>query len=510
MNEYLGVTGNELNTILKICINKNITIKRDKKFYNNILELFPKGKNVGVANQNKYNFIRALLKMCAKGNSVEHAMSSVISANPNYQTDLHDIDFLYSEECSSVIQERLLNVLDFKLKEKEMQKTNEAILNYAEKIKGGETYDSVEEMWEDHENTCNDILFNFRESRKNILESKSTIIRFGKDLDAHKRLVKQMKEECDKTKRIPTGIKFLDEAIRGGLEKATLTTFGGASGSGKSTVLVNMFHYAGLIHEYKGQAKDQHKIFYYLSVENPHKLTYERLNSIMFDVTLDKSEEMLQKEEGLFNEEYFLGLTKKRNREIVIDHGPGQSVSLLDIDVTLEHLLDEARSEGIENPVIGAVYIDYMNRLKPRKSNSQRYRDFDDYTNDMKNIALKYNCPVVTATQLNRSASTVKTAKDLDGSGQASESSFPYQNSDTYITMKLNKDEENRRLMMKLDKGRNCLDGLYWEFDVEYEKCKIVKDFDLLKVDDSSVSSDFKFEYREEKKSFSFGDDCLF
>ena len=476
----------ELNQILKICINKYITIKKDKQFYINILELFPKTNEINISIKTKYNLIRNILKLLINDKSVEYAIQSCLSSNENFKQFSEFLEILYNEETSQVAQDKLIEMLDFRLKEKEMIKSEKQILEYSEKLKDGVAFENFEEKWKEYEKFNNDLLFNYRETRNKIYKSKETMIRIGQDVELHKRQIAQMKVECNVTRRIPTGIEFLDKSLKGGLEKELLTVIGGTSSSGKSILLLNWFEYASVEHIYRGDAKNQMKIFYYISLENPHKLTYKRLNSILYNVTIDKSEEMLLNDEGLFNIDNFVNLTKNRNVDMVIDYAGMKTLGILDIELKLERLLDIHKQSGVD-AIIGGVYIDYLELLKSRKQNSIERFNYDEWTSDMKNLAIKFNCPIVTATQLNRTASSVKSAKELNAFEQGGESLYPYKNADTYVAIKLNTDEQ--RLYMKLDKCRDGRCGEWWEFEVDYERAKIVKDTNLLKLKPSFKDS---------------------
>jgi replicative DNA helicase len=87
---------------------------------------------------------------------------------------------------------------------------------------------------------------------------------------------------------------------------------------------------------------------------------------------------------------------KNRNSKLIIKEFPPKGVTVLNIKTYLEKLV----KKGI-NPDI--VIIDYLNLIAPAQANQNSYESIKQITEHVRALSYQFNCPVVSATQINQS-----------------------------------------------------------------------------------------------------------
>jgi hypothetical protein len=94
-------------------------------------------------------------------------------------------------------------------------------------------------------------------------------------------------------------------------------------------------------------------------------------------------------------------------------------------------------------------------------------------TLSLKSIAIQYNIPIITATQLNRTAYRVEKAKDL-GADQLGESIKKVEHSDVIIVLHKVHINGNDKVIGKVVKFRSARSGYSIEAPVEFDKYKFL------------------------------------
>lgn len=152
------------------------------------------------------------------------------------------------------------------------------------------------------------------------------------------------------------------------------------------------------------------------------------------------------------------------------------------------HVADQSRGRigtsqvaaQIEKNSPDAVFIDYINLMQKNSRSDSRHEQVGDLSNELKNLATRYEIPIVVAAQLNRQHGL---GKEPAGIEALAESDAIGRDADAVITMKKLSQTVSR---MALPKYRHGPDGFKWwcHFnpgegiltEVSYEKAMDLKD----------------------------------
>jgi replicative DNA helicase len=193
-------------------------------------------------------------------------------------------------------------------------------------------------------------------------------------------------EELQKaTKTISTGWKWLDTNIGGGFlaDGRALYVFYGVTNVGKSIFLGNI----------ATNILAQDKTVVLLSLEMSEQMYAGRISSQLSKIPrndLPSNIQGLKDEINLYKEVH-------KNSKLIIKEFPPQTVTPLQIKVYLEKLT----RKGIKPD---AIVIDYLNLIAPPEKGMNSYESIKKITEYIRALSYKFECPVISATQTNRSA----------------------------------------------------------------------------------------------------------
>lgn len=193
-------------------------------------------------------------------------------------------------------------------------------------------------------------------------------------------------EELQKaTKTISTGWKWLDQNIGGGFlaDGRALYVFYGVTNVGKSIFLGNI----------ATNILAQDKTVVLLSLEMSEQMYAGRISSQLSKIPrndLPSNIQGLKDEINLYKEVH-------KNSKLIIKEFPPQTVTPLQIKVYLEKL----ERKGIKPD---AIVIDYLNLIAPPEKGMNSYESIKKITEYIRALSYKFECPVISATQTNRSA----------------------------------------------------------------------------------------------------------
>jgi replicative DNA helicase len=184
---------------------------------------------------------------------------------------------------------------------------------------------------------------------------------------------------------IPTGWTWLDEKIGGGLmaDGRALYVFFGVTNVGKSIFLGNL----------STNLLSQNKTVVLISLEMPEQVYAKRVSSQLSKIPmagLSLQTDPLKK---------YLNQYKVKNKDakLIIKEFPPKTVTPLHIKSYLQKL----KKNGI-NP--DAVVIDYLNLIAPSTAGKNSYESVKEITEDIRALSYQFSCPIISATQANRSA----------------------------------------------------------------------------------------------------------
>jgi replicative DNA helicase len=220
-------------------------------------------------------------------------------------------------------------------------------------------------------------------------------------------------------------------------------------------------------------------VYLYVTMENTADETLMRIYQDMMNMTEDQ---LLQKlKTGELNPEIMKQQINEKIRPngatIVMKYFPGMTISPIDI----MGVIDETISIYGQGTIAG-VFIDYLDLLTTDSPYDMYRLELAKLVLSLKSMAILYNVPVITATQLNRSAYRVDNPKDL-GADQLGESIKKVEHSD--MIMVLHKIVRNGKdvVIAKIVKFRSNRSGYSIESYVDFSRYKF-NDFTTVKNED--------------------------
>jgi len=185
--------------------------------------------------------------------------------------------------------------------------------------------------------------------------------------------------------RVPFDLEYLNKITKGGLPKKTLTILLGGTGAGKSLVMCHMAS-ANLL---------MGKNVLYITKELAEERIAERIDANLMNTPLD---ELATLPKDTFMKR-LNRIKEKTPGKLIIKEYPTSSAGA----ANFRHLLNELRIK--KNFIPDIIYVDYMNicissRLKGANVNSYMY--VKAIAEELRGLAVEFNVPLVTATQVNR------------------------------------------------------------------------------------------------------------
>lgn len=182
---------------------------------------------------------------------------------------------------------------------------------------------------------------------------------------------------------ISTGYQWIDQRIGGGLQEngRSLYVFAGETNIGKSIFLANI----------AVNIAKQNKTVLIISLEMPELIYAKRLSSNITKIPLFRlkgEQEQLKIGIDEFNR-------KTPNAKIFVKEFPPSTVTPLQLNAFIKKFL----AKGIK---IDAIVIDYLNLIHSSIGNNS-YERVKYVTEKIRAMSYMFNCPIISATQLNRS-----------------------------------------------------------------------------------------------------------
>lgn len=204
----------------------------------------------------------------------------------------------------------------------------------------------------------------------------------------------------DKNKVFITGIRRLNTILSPGYISKRLYLYLAFPGGGKSQMLLK----AALdIKKYNAgvQPKDPEKTpaVLLITMENDIDETVERIFNMK--VSADDIRNYTPKQViRQLKEQGEMVLTDKNNIDIIIKYYPNRSIDTNDLYGIIKDLNDD----GTE---VIALVLDYIKRIRPAEKGATEKEELKNISNELKTLAKMMDIPVITAQQLNRTASSV-------------------------------------------------------------------------------------------------------
>jgi replicative DNA helicase len=189
-----------------------------------------------------------------------------------------------------------------------------------------------------------------------------------------------------KEERIPFDIELLNKITKGGLPRKSMTVLLATTGGGKSLVKCHA----------AAAAMMAGKNVLYITMEMAEERISERIDANMLDVTIDEVSEMPRD----VYQKRMERIKGKSTGKLVVKEYPTGSAHV----GHFRHLLSELRMKRGFKPDI--IMIDYLNicasaRVKGAAA-ANSYTLVKSIAEEVRGLAMEYNCAVVTSSQFNR------------------------------------------------------------------------------------------------------------
>ena len=185
----------------------------------------------------------------------------------------------------------------------------------------------------------------------------------------------------------PTGFPFFDKVLGGGWEKKTLICFQGRPKVGKSLILSNV----------AVRACWTGSNVAVITVELGDRKYVKRLGSNLMSIPYEKYKKFVDEDSVSEIAERANALREDKKHKpghMLIKEYPTGVPSSIDIE---NYLLKEQKKRGVRFDV---VVVDYINLLRPYKSDSTLYEKIKSIAQELRAIAQRNDWTVVTATQV--------------------------------------------------------------------------------------------------------------
>lgn len=181
---------------------------------------------------------------------------------------------------------------------------------------------------------------------------------------------------------IPTGWRFLDEKLEGGLFPKTLTCLVGQVNIGKSIFLGNIA--ANMV------LKNENVLL--ISLEMSEFMYSKRISAQLTQIPHNSlklyTDELKQQVKDIES--------RLESKLVVKEYAP-KTITTRHIDSYITKLTHKGFKPSV-------IVIDYINLLKPITKNLNSYESVKETAEQLRALSFKYNIPIVTASQLNRGA----------------------------------------------------------------------------------------------------------
>lgn len=217
------------------------------------------------------------------------------------------------------------------------------------------------------------------EGKFDVIKSKiDSAMKAGQDTDIGHEYKENITERYESIVRnvIPSGWDVIDELVDGGFGKGELIMFAAPPGIGKSWALVNV----GMAAVKAG------KTVVHYTLELNEGYVGQRYDAVLTGIAVPNLK---------YNMEDVTAQVGNLGGELIIKYWPTKSAGLN----TMRASLDKLKLQG-KNPDV--IIVDYADLLKGN-SRKERHEELEEIVEGLRGIAGEYECPLYTASQINRS-----------------------------------------------------------------------------------------------------------
>ena len=281
----------------------------------------------------------------------------------------------------------------------------EELVNIIDKIDAGE-YSTYAEAY----NCLDEWVLKFNQDKRAIKsELNSGVIRFN-DANIGERIQDILTKLGTTQSIIVTGIQMLNTMLAPGYRAGKLYTYAALPANFKSGMLlkaaIDTIRFNAK--SYRGKKENHKKAVVYFTMENTAEESFER----SYNMTVNRDDFISHNSKYIEAEMRRSGIIGNEDMELIMVYKPNRSITTNDI----RNFIEELDNENIE---VVMLCFDYTKRIRPAEKALTEKEELKNVTNEMRQIGIDFDIPVVTAAQLNRQAATTINATVRAGKADA-------------------------------------------------------------------------------------------
>lgn len=486
------ITENFLNSCFTLILNENAKLNRDKTLYRDILEVldFIEDKetiDIPISMNSKMKCLRTICDLLMKDKTIDNIIDS-ISFSENFKQHIDFLEVKKTEVLKLPVIQDCLRQLRLRKKHIALFKNYDELNKVIDSIKTG-AFDSLDGVIDDYESTIKTLYSNMMANNRAVsIESASSLDIVKDDFGS---MFEQLIIKYDRSNKTPTGFPYLDSKIlNGGYDKSRLYVWGGGSGSGKSTILNNSILYSATTNLIAKGYTDKppvpgeiHRVFIYVTCENTIEESFMRTYMPLFDKT--QTQFLTDVKNKVDIKKLVLDQFGNNSSTIIMKYFPAMSISALDLMNIVDDVIDEYGEDSI-----AGLYVDYLDLLKADTRYDIYRMELGHITLALKTLAVQYNIPVITATQLGRSAYKINDSSNLSVD-QIGESIKKVEHAD-FVGLLAKDPVMDNIVHAKIGKNRAGISNVAFDFTVDFGKYKYVNAIPMAntkKADETKIGS---------------------
>jgi len=467
------ITEEFVNSCFSLILNSDAGVKKDRVLYRDIvwiLDFYEKKKNIDVpmAVKNKLDCLRKICDMKLDDRTDDDAIDSIFTTI-KYES-LYD--FIKTKRQENVSEEdRNSHIHQIRLR----KRLSFLLENYDElddmltAIKDG-SHDSMDDLVDNYEDTVKKLFINVMETNRCVEVEAAASLDMAKD--EYDSLLDTILEKYSKKNIVPTGMDIFDtDVLNGGFEPSRIYIFAGSSGAGKSTIMTNFLSNVATREQPKTISVDEEvveeepvkdeveNVYIYVTLENTIDETFMRLYQKMFK--RNTAHMIRDIKQGVNIKKKIADELKRSNSTILIRYFKAQSITPLDLTVVLDDAI-----AGYGKEKVKAIFVDYLDLLRSDTHFNEYRLELSSITVTLKSLAVSYNIPLITATQLGRAGYTAKDSRDLN-LAQISEAIKKVEHAD-FVCLLSNDNTDSKKVHGKVGKNRSGKSEVSILFDVDF------------------------------------------
>lgn len=460
-----------IDSCFSIILNQKTKLKKSKGLYRDIIEIleFSEKRTTYEIPINVKSKLECLKKICSMlvDDKTINSIQDSLSLSEKYKEHLPFIDLAINEEITERTFADFIRQLRVRKKFVGLLQNYDDIARVINSVKDG-SFEALDDLVEDYETTIKTSYSYMMESQRSITIEASASLDLMTDDYVH--VIDRIEKKYDRSNKTRTGFKLLDDKILlGGYEPSRLYVWGGGSGAGKSTILNNMIIKSATVDPMSDpDAAKKYvpgkitKVYIYITMENTIEESLMRTYQSIFN----KSTQDTLRDKNIIAKQIKEKLSLSGST-IVMKYFPGTTVSPVDLMGVVDEVIEIYGKESI-----AGLYIDYLDLLKTDVKYDIHRLELGHITLSLKSIAVLYNIPVITATQLGRRVYSIQNSQELS-LDQMSESIKKVEHAD-FVGL-LSKDKHDKKIVHgQIGKNRSGESDINIEFTVDFSRFQFV------------------------------------